>query len=159
MWHNEPMEISIGGNESLARILQFSISPVVLISAVGLMLLTLTNRFGRAIDRSRDLGRTIDKTDPDARGPYQEQLRIVLRRAHWLQNSIALVAASLILSCLMIFLLFLKILAGWPVGGAIIGAFALNVLALMGSLVYFMLDLFYAVEALEIEVGRHLDGR
>ena len=152
------MDITDGGNESVARILQFSISPVVLISAVGLMLLTLTNRFGRAIDRSRELGRTIDKAEPSARGPYQEQLRIVLRRAHWLQNSIVLVAASLFLSCMIIFLMFLKILAGWPVGAAIIVIFGLDVLALIGSVVYFTLDLCFAVEALEIEVGRHLDG-
>ncbi len=128
----------------------------MLISAVGLLLLTLTNRLGRAVDRSRDLGRAIDKTEAAGRGPYREQLRIVLRRARWLQNSIALVALSLILSCVMIFLMFLKILAGWPVGGAIIAAFGLNVLALIGSLVYFLLDVFFAVEALEIEVGRNL---
>ncbi|MBI3563691.1 MAG: DUF2721 domain-containing protein [Elusimicrobia bacterium] len=153
------MDINDGGGESVARILQYSISPVVLISAVGLMLLTLTNRFGRAIDRCRDLGRTIDKTEPGGRVPYQEQLRIVARRARWLQYSIVLVVSSLILSCLMIFLMFLKILAGWPVGPAIIVAFGLNVLCLIGSLSYFVLDLFFAVEALEIEVSRHLEDR
>ena len=145
--------------ESVASILQYSISPVVLISAVGLMLLTLTNRFGRAIDRCRDLGRTIDKTPAADRGPYQDQLRIVARRARWLQYSIVLVVASLILSCLMIFLMFLKILAGWPIGWAIIAAFGLNVLCLIGSLSFFVLDLFFAVEALEIEVNRHLEVR
>jgi hypothetical protein len=153
------MDINGGGSESVERILQYSISPVVLISAVGLMLLTLTNRFGRAIDRSRDLGRTIDKTDPAGRGPYEEQLRIVVRRARWLQNSIVLVVVSLFLSCLMIFLMFLKILAGWPVAALIIAAFGLDVLALIGSLIYFVLDLSHAVGALEIEVGRHLDPR
>ncbi|MFI5362100.1 MAG: DUF2721 domain-containing protein [Elusimicrobiota bacterium] len=145
-----------GGKDAIARILQFSISPVVLISAVGLMLLTLTNRFGRAIDRSRDLGRTLDRVDASARAPYQDQLRIVLRRARWLQNSIVLVVSSLILSCLMIFLMFLEILAGWSVGEAIIIAFAADILALMGALIYFVLELFFAVKALEIEVGRHL---
>lgn len=152
------MEITVGGNEALARILQFAVTPVVLISAVGLMLLTLTNRFGRAIDRSRDLGRMIDKAEPAARAAYQEQLRIVLRRAHWLQNSIVLVALSLFLSCLIIFMMFLKILEGWPMSGAIIAAFGLDILALIGSVVYFTLDLVHAVKALEIEVGRHLDA-
>jgi hypothetical protein len=151
------MELTDGGSESVARILQFSISPVVLISAVGLMLLTLTNRFGRAIDRSRALGREIDEAEAGARGPYQEQLRIVVRRAEWLQYSIVLVAASLFLSCLIIFLMFLKILGGWPVGGGIIVCFGLDILALIGSVSYFTLDLFYSVEALKIEVGRHLD--
>lgn len=148
-----------GGGESAARVLQSSISPVVLISAVGLMLLTLTNRFGRAIDRVRDLGRALDKTSGAERAPLLHQLRIVLSRAVWLRNSIVLTAASLLLSCVMIFLMFLKVLAGWRMDGVIIGAFGLNVLALIGALGYFLLELFYAVEALRIEVGPHLEAR
>ena len=37
----------------LVPILQLAIGPVILISGVGLLLLTLTNRFGRMLDRSR----------------------------------------------------------------------------------------------------------
>ena len=35
--------------------LRDAIGPVILISGVGLLLLTMTNRLGRAIDRSRQL--------------------------------------------------------------------------------------------------------
>jgi Protein of unknown function (DUF2721) len=37
----------------LIPVLQVAIGPVILISGVGLLLLTLTNRYGRTIDRSR----------------------------------------------------------------------------------------------------------
>src|SRR5579859_2639184 len=37
----------------LIPVLQVAIGPVILISGVGLLLLTLTNRLGRAVDRSR----------------------------------------------------------------------------------------------------------
>jgi len=151
------MELASDGAESLSRVLQFSISPVVLISAVGLLLLTVTNRFGRTIDRSRTLVVEIMGTEKSRRGPLQEQLRILLKRSEWLQRAITLIAASLFLSGLMIFLMFLKIIAGWPVTLAIIAAFALNVLALISAIVYFLMELFLALEALRIEVGPALD--
>lgn len=151
------MELASDGAESLSRVLQFSISPVVLISAVGLLLLTVTNRFGRTIDRSRTLVVEIMGTEKSRRGPLQEQLRILLKRSEWLQRSITLIAASLFLSGLMIFLMFVKIIAGWPVTAAIIGAFGLNVLSLICAIVYFLMELFLALEALRIEVGPALD--
>ena len=37
----------------IVPVLQIAIGPVILISGVGLLLLTMTNRLGRAIDRAR----------------------------------------------------------------------------------------------------------
>ncbi len=39
----------------IVPVLQVAIGPVILISGVGLLLLTMTNRLGRAIDRARQL--------------------------------------------------------------------------------------------------------
>lgn len=39
--------------------LQLAIGPVILISGVGLLLLSMTNRFGRIIDRARALNRDL----------------------------------------------------------------------------------------------------
>lgn len=40
--------------------MQTSVSPAVMISAVGMILLSVTNRLGRAIDRSRIIVRELD---------------------------------------------------------------------------------------------------
>lgn len=143
--------------EPLAHILQFSISPVVLISAVGLLLLTMANRFGRAIDRSRELGGEIERAQASERPALQEQLRILLVRAHWLQKAITLIGASLFFSCVLIFLMFTKIIANWPATGVIVGVFCLDVLALLLAIVYFLRELFQALAALEIEVAPRLN--
>ncbi|MDR1968151.1 MAG: DUF2721 domain-containing protein, partial [Burkholderiaceae bacterium] len=47
----------------LLPILQVAIGPVILISGIGMLLLTLSNRFGRAVDRSRVLGRELRESD------------------------------------------------------------------------------------------------
>ena len=39
--------------EKIIPMLQVAIGPVILISGIGLLLLTMTNRLGRAIDRAR----------------------------------------------------------------------------------------------------------
>ena len=51
----------------LIPVLQTAIGPVILISGIGLLLLTMTNRLGRAIDRAR----IIDAQLPQI--PEQEQ--------------------------------------------------------------------------------------
>lgn len=143
--------------DSLLRILQFSISPAVLVTAVGLLLGPSMTRLGRAIDRCRSLGRELESAEA-LRAPKLEQLRIVLRRAHWLRISITFYGASLFLSCLMVLLMFLKVLAGWRVGTLVVALFALDVLALMAGAAYFLLDLSLGLKALDIEVGPHLNG-
>ena len=44
-------------SHSVFQALQLAVSPVILISAYGLLLLSMTNRLGRAIDRARLLVR------------------------------------------------------------------------------------------------------
>ena len=81
---------------------------------------------------------------------------ITHKRAHWLQHCITLFGTSLFLSCLMVFLLFLKILAGWPVGSLVVAVFALDVLALMSGVACFLRDLSLGLLALDIELSPHL---
>lgn len=96
----------------MLRILQFAISPAVLVSAVGL-----------------------------------------------LRRCITCYAASLFLSCLIVLLLFLKVLAGWSAAWLVVCAFGLDVLALMAGAAFFLLDVSVALRALDIEVATHLGAR
>ncbi len=142
--------------ETLARVLQFAISPAVLVTAVGLLLGPATSRLGRAIDRCRSLGRELDNPAVKNASRLRDQLIITVKRAHWLQSCITMFGASLFLSCLMVFLFFLKILAGWSVGNLAVALFALDVLALMSGVAYFLLDLSLGLRALDIELAAHL---
>src|ERR1017187_2945916 len=50
----------------VVQILTASIAPVIVISGVGLLLLSITNRYGRAIDRARLLARELSDSDPES---------------------------------------------------------------------------------------------
>jgi Protein of unknown function (DUF2721) len=147
------------GLDSLTRLLQLSISPVVLISAVGLLLLSVTNRLGRSIDRSRALVKDLDLHQSER--PHEEsrdldQLRIIVRRAGFLRVSVGLLVGSVFCSCLMILSLFLRGYAGSLMENAAETFLIIDLLALLGGVGFLFADTVLSLKALHLEVARHL---
>ena len=69
-------------------ILQVAIGPAVLISGVGLLILSLTNRLGRVVDRGRILARELRDSPQINNISAETQLDILSRRAALLQRAI-----------------------------------------------------------------------
>src|SRR5438045_5039336 len=90
----------------LIPVLQVAIGPVILISGVGLLLLTLTNRFGRAVDRSRQLGREMREVTQAERQRLAGQVQILFRRAQVIRLSIIMAATSVLLASVLIIVIF-----------------------------------------------------
>src|ERR1700722_7857939 len=90
-----PLEITLGTSPvQLTRILTASIAPVIVISGVGLLLLTMTNRYSRVTDLARDIIRDLETiTDPLRYNRFVQQVRIIYRRARILRR--AIIMASL----------------------------------------------------------------
>ena len=59
--------------EQIIPELRDAIGPVILISGVGLLLLTMTNRLGRTIDRARQLKAELSKRSAAEREQLQER--------------------------------------------------------------------------------------
>ncbi len=138
----------------LVQLIQLSISPVILISGVGMLLLTLTNRFGRVVDRTRELSVTISgETDAARAGILRRELTILHHRSRLVRLSIQLAAASILTTGVLILVLFV-----WAVTGRIpamlpAGLFLAAVGLLVASVVVFLRDLRLSLEALDIEIG------
>jgi hypothetical protein len=92
---------------SVVQILTASIAPVIVISGVELLWLSITNRYGRTIDRARLLARGLEESDPESarRRNLGDQLRFANDRAHVLRSSM-LASASIFLVSLTILSLF-----------------------------------------------------
>ncbi|MEN6299653.1 MAG: DUF2721 domain-containing protein [Anaerolineaceae bacterium] len=137
----------------LIPILQTAISPMILISGVGLLLLSMTNRLGRVIDRGRILGRELrddPKTNPAL---VSNEIKILTKRAHLLQQAIILVTVSVLFASLLIITLFLTTLfnfnSTWLITILFIGCLA----ALILSVVVFIRDLNLSLEAFKMEIS------
>jgi hypothetical protein len=138
--------------DQLVPILQLSIGPVILISGVGLLLLTLTNRFGRLLDRARALNRDQAATPAIAAG-VRAQIAILHRRSGILRLSITLGAITVLLVPVLILVLFVSALLRLEAGWVVVAIFSLSQLTLIGSMLAFIRDMNLALEAVRLEIG------
>ena len=140
----------------LAHLLQTSISPIALISGVGLLLLSMTNRLSRVIDRSRTLsGHLRGGADADAVAAAREriQLEVLARRARLLWISIAAVMVTVLCACMMVLLLTALAFLHANLRVAVVSLFFLALLALLVSAVVFFADVLLSLRALRAEMG------
>jgi hypothetical protein len=145
---------------TLIPILQLAVGPVILVSGIGLLLVMLTNRFGRIVDRARLLTRELigqpaasarhrnrrpgrrarpALRDPPLRHPQRLPRRPARRRPH--PASLRRHAARL------------------ESGLAAISLFSASLLLLISSLVAFIRDMNLALVAIRTEILRALPER
>lgn len=131
--------------ENLSGILQMAISPVILISACGLLLLSMTNRLGRVIDRARLLGR-------EDHGGRAAQILILRKRVRLIRSAIFLNALCMLSTALIILAIFASSLLGILLNHLVIVLFAFALMSLIGSLVFFILDISHSLDAMEADM-------
>lgn len=139
----------------LIPVLQVAVGPVILISGVGLLLLSMTNRYGRVIDRSRALSDSLRRSSSGQDSMFRSQLDILLRRAHLVRLSILLAATSLLLAAVMIIGLFLGVLLRLELGGLVAILFIASMGSLIGSLLVFLADINVSLAALKLDLPTH----
>ncbi|MCX8091565.1 MAG: DUF2721 domain-containing protein [Verrucomicrobiae bacterium] len=133
-------------------VLQTAIGPVILISGVGLLLLSMTNRLGRAIDRARALVRELREGHDRDRTATLAQVAIIYRRARLIRLSIALASLSVLLAAVLIIVLFLTALMQWDHGLPVSLIFIACMGSLIASLVTFIYDIHLSLVALKLEL-------
>ncbi|WP_221031591.1 DUF2721 domain-containing protein [Actomonas aquatica] len=138
----------------LLPVLQLAIGPVILISGVGLLLLTITNRLGRVVDRARHLAREQANTPAGtASSKLHLQITILNRRAGILRASCMMLALTVLSAAILVLLLFLAKLANWEAGAVVIAVFCIGQLALIGSVIAFMRDINLSLTALRLDLN------
>jgi hypothetical protein len=137
----------------LVPTLQLAIGPVILISGVGLLLLTLTNRFGRMLDRSRALIREVEDGHPApaAVDNVRAQVEILQRRARLLRLSIALVTTTVLCVGVLILGLFLGALTRVEIAPLLVAMFCAAILALIGAMVAFLAEINLSLKASQLD--------
>ena len=142
----------------LIPVLQVAIAPVILISGVGLLLLSLTNRFGRAVDRSRELMREGRNAGEQDRPRLADEVQILYRRARLIQVAIILAATSVLFAALLILGLFFSEILRVPATVTLSLLFVGCLATLILSLVAFIVDIHWSLGALKLEFGRGTAG-
>jgi len=131
--------------------LQLSIGPVILISGIGLLLLSLTNRYGRVIDRARHLGDGLRHTGNDD-SHILDQIGILRDRAKTLRTSISFAVTSVLCAAFLVIGIFIGKLAGLSPAIFIVLMFCACLISLVASLILFLADVNRSLAALDLDV-------
>ena len=137
----------------LMSILQAAVSPVILISGVSLLILSMTNRFGRVVDRSRQIGSALRNAPEQERKRLGSQIEILIRRARLLRSAITFATLSVLVAAILVISLFLAAFLHLEV--VLLGAtlvIACLVLLII-SLLAFLQDINLSLAALKLELG------
>lgn len=138
--------------EQIIPDLREAVGPMILISAVGLLLLTMTNRLGRAIDRSRQLKSELPKRNEQERKQVLAQVEIIYRRARMIRLSITLSALSALFAAGLVTALFITALLQWQQGWLVGILFIASMVSLVASLIAFIFDINLSLHALKLEL-------
>ena len=138
------------------KFLQACITPVAMISGVGLLLLTITNRLGRTIDRTRFLITELDHEGVKRKEFKENEIRVLYKRSTLLRTSIAWMMVGMISSCMIIPLLF--VMSFVQVDLRILGYvfFMVSIASMLTTFVYFFRDILLALHAIKLEASDYI---
>jgi len=145
--------MQINDIELITKIMQTAISPVVMISGIGLLVLSMTNRFARTTDRSRSLADRIRKTDLEDAEHLKIQIRILYKRSRILLYSISSALSSVFFISLLIISLFVSFISAINLHYIVIALFIFSLIFLVISMALFIYDMTLSLKAVEEELN------
>ena len=143
----------------MAHLIQVALTPIFLISAIGVTLNVLTSRLARIVDRARAMEDRLLHPDyvHDGRDLHA-QLKVMARRSRWINAAIILITLSALFIALVVVMLFVNAFLRYELSALIAGMFIMSMLTLAAALLAFLIEVRIATTTLRIgiiEASRH----
>lgn len=137
----------------IAHLIQIALTPIFLISAIGVILNVLTNRLARIVDRARTMEKELCRPDyrPDGRDLHGA-LGILKRRAAYINWAITCITLSALFIALVVVMLFVNAFVRWELSAFIACMFILSMMALATALLSFLIEVRVATNTLRIGI-------
>ena len=135
---------------TVAHVIQLSVAPVFLLTAIGTMLSVMTNRLARIIDRARFYEAKLEGATPEAVPRLHASLATLSRRADLIGKAIFLCTATALLVCTVIAMLFLGDYLRYDISLPVATLFILAMLLMVMGLISFLREIFIAKASLHI---------
>jgi hypothetical protein len=137
----------------IAHLIQVALTPIFLISAIGVTLNVLTSRLARIVDRARAMEDRLLSGSPDRAGrDLHAQLTVLERRARWINASITLITLSALFIALVVVMLFVNAFLRWDLSAFIACMFILSMVSLAAALLAFLIEVRIATTTLRIGI-------
>src|SRR5271165_2984429 len=137
----------------IAHLIQIALTPIFLISAIGVILNVLTNRLARIVDRARVMENEVCRPEyrPEGRDLHAA-LGVLARRARYINAAIAFITISALFIALVVVMLFLNAFLRWELAAFIACMFILSMLSLAAALTTFLIEVRIATSTLRIGI-------
>jgi Protein of unknown function (DUF2721) len=135
----------------IPHLVQSSLAPVFLLSGVAATLGILTNRLSRIVDRARLLEAQLEG-HPGQAPHLHTDLRVLARRAHYINVAISLCTLAALLVALVVVALFANAFFGSELGVVIALLFVGSMVCLSAAFIAFFIEVRVAVAALRIGI-------
>ena len=137
----------------VAHLIQVSLTPIFLISAIGVTLNVLTSRLARIVDRARSMEAELCRPSYQPGGrDLHAALVVMARRARYMNAAITLITISALFIALVVVMLFVNAFAHWDLSAFIAIMFILSMLAFAGALTAFLIEVRIATNTLQIGI-------
>jgi hypothetical protein len=137
----------------IAHLIQVALTPIFLISAIGVTLNVLTNRLARIVDRARTMEDILRQPDHKHDGRDLHAALVVLaRRARYINAAITLITLSALFIALVVVMLFVNAFLRWDLSAFIACMFILSMLSLAAALLSFLIEVRIATTTLRIGI-------
>lgn len=137
----------------VAHLIQVALTPIFLISAIGVTLNVLTSRLARIVDRARIMETELSRPDYQAGGrDLHAALGVLARRARYINAAITLITLSALFIALVVVMLFVNAFAHWELSAFIAIMFILSMLAFAAALTSFLIEVRIATTTLRIGI-------
>jgi hypothetical protein len=135
--------------DTISHVISISVAPVFLLAGISGLLMVLTNRLGRTIDRSRSLQKTLThKTQPQHKIMIEKEMANLVKRSRFINLAIKLATVSALMVCLVIITLFVGGLSTYNVALVVASLFILCMSLLSASFSCFLVEVFIATRTL-----------
>jgi hypothetical protein len=134
---------------AVAHVIQLAVAPVFLLSGIGAMLVVMTNRLARVVDRARALEATLSIDTPTP-APVQAELSTLARRAKLVSGSITLCTVTALLVCAVIAALFLGDFVRFNISFVVALLFLASMATFFAALVLFLREILIATRTTRI---------
>ncbi len=135
----------------IAHLIQLSVAPVFLLTAVGTSLGVFSTRLGRIVDRARVLGDRARGLSPAEADAARAEIQVLLRRRRLVNLAITCGTVAALMVSGVIGSAFLGFLLGWKVSWAVATLFLSAVAFLMVALLLFLREVLLAAASVRSE--------
>jgi hypothetical protein len=138
----------------IAHLIQVALTPIFLISAIGVTLNVLTSRLSRIVDRARAIEEVLRQPGlvPHQGRDLHAVLGVLARRARYINAAITLITLSALFIALVVVMLFVNAFVRGDLAALIACLFILSMVSLCAALLAFLIEVRIATKTLQIGI-------